>query len=318
MVQRLQVERHQIERLRSVAHLFPASRGRQGVYALAFGNGERYVGQSTNVVGRLATHRRRWPDIVSVEFSRVPKAGDLDEVEQRWIRAEAGREQGLRNIKHALGPINADCDLDFDVTSADQGAWLNDDVWLADEGARTDHKGQRAKTQMRYENLKASPLFDDIIRGLRSYVNACLPRPRATELTFWALSAAPSTNRSTWPRLAAISINSMETLVLGHFHHEPARPWGFINVSKAKAQPATKRLFRRRHPGLDVISTSYEAAGPDVVRVQFDSVDQLTSLLDDPESPIREAARSLNLRLMRKGPTMQWRAHSPALADHLL
>jgi len=96
----------------------------------------------------------------------------------------------------------------------------------------------------------------------------------------------------------------METLVLGHWHREPARQWGFINVSKAVGQAATEDAFLQRHPGVAPYETAYDASGPDTMHIQFDDVPQLIALLDDPKSPIRDAARKLNLRAMRKGPTV--------------
>lgn len=81
------VERHQIDQLRSVAHLFPRSKGRQGLYALEFADGQRYIGQTVDIVGRLSAHRRTWPDISSVEFSRVSQRGELNAGEQEWIRS---------------------------------------------------------------------------------------------------------------------------------------------------------------------------------------------------------------------------------------
>lgn len=315
----LKIERHQIERLRSVAHLFPRTKGRQGVYALDFANGERYVGQAVNVVARLATHSRRWADIVAIEFGRVGQQMDLDAAEQRWIQYESTHGRTLRNIRYALGPADTEVDLDLEVSHPDQLAWLNDDAWLPDVSTRVESEGQRAKTDARYQALRRSPLVDQVVRGLKVYIDQCIPRPRATELTFWAVSATPSTNKATWPRLAAVSINSMETLVLGHQLGKPDTPWGFLNVSAVRAGlPTNSRRLLRSHPGLDLSNGDYEAAGPDQIRIGFNTVDQLISLLADREIGVRDAARDLNLRVMRKGPTMQWRAHCPALPDQLL
>lgn len=110
----------------------------------------------------------------------------------------------------------------------------------------------------------------------------------------------------------------METLVLGHPLGEPDVLNGFLNVSSVAAGfPAGEKIFFNRHPRADLYDTEYEASGPDVVSIQFEGLDTLVSLLADPQTDVRNAARTLNLRAMRKGPTLQWRAHCPALADHI-
>ena len=55
-----------------------------GVYVLEFADGSEYVGQSVHPISRLATHRRRYKDIVAVRFTSVDRA-DLDRVEQEII-----------------------------------------------------------------------------------------------------------------------------------------------------------------------------------------------------------------------------------------
>lgn len=42
----------------STAHLFPRTKGRRGLYVLGFANGEKYVGQTENIVDRCTAHRR--------------------------------------------------------------------------------------------------------------------------------------------------------------------------------------------------------------------------------------------------------------------
>src|SRR4051812_19361097 len=96
---RLQFDRYDVSGLFSIAHLLPRSKGRTGVYVLGFSDGERYVGQAVDAVSRFATHRRRWSDIVSFDFCRVPPGG-LDQVERDTI-AEYQRRGHVRNIAFA-------------------------------------------------------------------------------------------------------------------------------------------------------------------------------------------------------------------------
>jgi hypothetical protein len=85
-----------------------------------------------------------------------------------------------------------------------------------------------------------------------------------------------------------------------------------------RLSPLRQAIFRWRHPTSRLEPVDYEAAGPDVAAICFNEPTELIRLLEDRHSPVRAAARELNLRLMRKGPTMQWRWHCPAFADHLV
>ncbi len=313
--------RFEVDRLYSISHLFPVFNGRRGIYVLEFANGQEYVGQAVDVVRRFAAHRRRWPDIQAIRFLAVPAASSLDEPEKRYIAGLRAGGVTLRNIRYSEVADDQDADIDFLIAPGEQHAWLNDeDSQLEDAPLRVEQAGQREKTFPSYERLVRSGHLPEVVQTLRTYMHLCVPRPRATELTFWALSAAPTTNKRTWPRLAVLSINSMETLVLGYVKQDPSHTWGFVNLSRRGAELSPAGQFRRRfrHRRFQLQETAYEASGPDVAHLPFDDTADLRSLLEDHESGIVTAARELNLRLMRKGPTMQWRWHCPRLADDVL
>lgn len=302
----------------SIAHLLARSRGRTGIYILGFADGQRYVGQALDVVGRFAAHRRRWHDIATVAFCTVPRPR-LDEVERDVIDEHRRRGETLRNVTYALGNPTAESDLDWTVERSEQLAWLTGDVWLDDVEARTSNPAQRLAKRANYHRLAARQDFPSLVETARTYVQLCLPRPRATELTFWALSATPSTNRPWWPRLVAMSINKMETMVIGHHKGEVDRLWAFVNVSRrvlieqAGSPAAVARKF-----GLEFQERDYEAAGGDVVGLAFPHPQAIVDGFSSIGSPLVPAARELNLRLMRKGPTFQWRGHCFDLADHVV
>jgi hypothetical protein len=98
---RLLFKQHRVGRLYSVAHLFPKAE-RCGIYVLTFANGERYVGQSVNVVTRFRTHRRTWNDIEFLDFCPCSRA-KLDQLERAVIKDQRAAGYRLRNITHALG-----------------------------------------------------------------------------------------------------------------------------------------------------------------------------------------------------------------------
>jgi hypothetical protein len=317
----LTLESHGVSGLLSVAHLFPKSKGRTGVYVLNFANGESYVGQSLNVVARWQSHRRRWEDIVSTEFARARRT-DLDEVERSLIRSKQACGTPLRNISFALGSDVAESDLDLVINHADQFAWLSNeefDFAESDDEHVEDDELRLAK-RANYEKLAARDDYEILIALFRLYIGATIPRPRATELTFWALSAMPGTNRSTWPRLAALSINTMETMVIGHMKAEPTAWWGFVNISRSALEESGSSLdeFLQRNPYAYTDGAGhYATSGGDAITIQFDRV--YAGILDAlSDEAFIHAASALNLRLMRKGPTLQWHGHCLDLADDVI
>jgi hypothetical protein len=315
-----QFERHEVGGLLSVAHLFPRSSGRTGIYVLHFQVGDAYVGQSLDVVGRWAAHRRRWDDITRIDFCRAPRK-NLDITERELIRAYQQRGQALRNITHTTGSLVGDSDLDYVIEPSQQHAWLNDGEELPDVEERVRDDELRNLKRAAYARLTARDDFNMIQFVLNCYVQLTVPRPRATELTFWALSAMPSTNASTWPRVATLSVNKMETLVMCHPKGAPQDLRCFINISGSALQQAAGSLskFLKSHPAAysDGIGR-YESSGGDALTIQFEHPWQLFETLLSDDSSLLNAARSLNLQLMRKGPTVQWRGHCFDLADHVV
>lgn len=315
---------HDVAGLYSVAHLFPRGKPRRGLYVLTFTDGERYVGQSGNIVSRFAAHRDRWDDIDTLAFARVPR-GDLDALERRLIHQHQ-RDATLRNITHAMGVGTRDelPDLDFTVTPDDQHSWLATGAVGRDIGGRVDDAVLRPKGRNKYRRLQQRPLGPVAIALTQLYVQSAILHPRATELTFWAASAVPSTNAATFPRLTALSVNKMETFVLGWEKDDPDEMWGFLNVSKSAMQGAYGTLDAFARPRQDWLeiddSVPYESGGGDVLVLRIYAPGGMLELLAPEDGDVRvvDAARALNLMLMRKGPTLQWRWHCFDLADQLV
>jgi hypothetical protein len=307
-------ERHDVRRLYSIAHLFPKTK-RCGIYVLCFSNGERYVGQTVNVVTRFGAHRRKWTDIEYLLFARCARA-ELKELEVRMIRSEDSRGHVLRNITDSPGDRVGESDLDQIVTEADRFAWLNDDDEIEDVVERADDPDQRRLRAPNYLKLRETPYFPYVAMVTNIYVRGAIPKPRETERTFWSLSAMPGTNRNKLGgRLATLSINKMETLFLfaGRIENDDY-VGGLMNVSRSALEESAGSItgLRRSYPHLDFEKADYEAAGGDCVSVRFIGGD----VIDVFQIPgFQHAARQLNLRLMRKGPTFQWRWHCYDLAD---
>jgi GIY-YIG catalytic domain len=304
-----------VSRLASVAHLFPPAE-RCGVYILEFANGERYVGQTVNVAGRFGSHRRAHGDIAYLQFCPCPRSS-LTAFEKATIGRQRDAGYKLRNITHALGPLG-DSDLDPVVLPAEQHAWLNDpDHSFEDQGDRADDPAQRREHHARYLRLSQEDTFPLVTRIISHYVPACLPKPAETERTFWAISALPGTGRTRHGRrLTTLSVNKMETLFLLDGDGSGRRYFGgVVNVSLQTLTDSAGSLKRlaRDHPMLDFREAAYESAGGDALAIGFTGIDGYHGLWDIPGAP--HAARALNIMLMRKGPTFQWRSHCYDLAD---
>lgn len=307
-------DRHDVRRLYSVAHLFPKPK-RCGIYVLCFSNGERYVGKTVDVVTRFGTHRRRWNDIEYLLFARCRQA-ELKELEVGTIHSEHSRGHVLRNITHCPGDRVGESDLDLLVTETERFAWLNDDADIDDVEERADDPVQRRRYAPNYARLKETPYLPYVALITNLYVQGAIPKPRETERTFWSLSAMPSTNRNKYGgRLATLSINKMETLFLFNASTDDGDyVGGRINVSASALEESAGsiRSLSRSYPHLDFEKVDYEAAGGDCVSVRFIGGD----VMDVLQIPgFQHAARQLNLMLMRKGPTFQWRWHCYDLAD---
>lgn len=315
----LNFSQYEVRSLNSIAHLFPPSKGRTGIYVLRFADGQQYVGQAVNVVGRFAQHRRHWDDIVAIDFARVPRRA-LDEAEVDVIRRREGGGASLRNIHHATHVLG-DRDIDLHVTPDDQYAWLNGDDVPDDVDDRVDDPEQRSAGIDAFQRLKAEPEFANVTAMCADYVAVAIPRPRETERTFWALSAAPATNRRRdQRRFAAVTVNSMEVFVLALVQQDQSQ-WildGFavLSPSTFAAYTDVDELGPVTAPELVFDwDRQYHAAGQDQVRVRFQGTEGFQAMRHLPG--FAEASREIVLRLMRKGPTVHWRAHNFPFADEV-
>jgi hypothetical protein len=110
----------------------------------------------------------------------------------------------------------------------------------------------------------------------------------------------------------------MEILVCGWLPGSGADVWGFINVAESglAASFGSEDAFAKAFPGVIGQRRLYRAAGGDDNLLEVASLDLLHQLVRDPR--IQAAARTLTLRLMRKGPTIYGKYHCPAFADDAL
>jgi len=310
---------HNISGRNSIAELFGKSKKRCGIYLLQFDNDIFYIGQAVEVVRRFGQHRKIHSDIVGFSFLPVSKQ-NLDNQERVLIQKAEINGLPITNRIH-VSAIIGETDLGLILSDEEQDQWLaskeefnRDDVvsriTLAPE--------QYLRYSQAYSHFLSRPDHTAVLKLIKKYVFSCIPACCRTEYSFWSLTCLPATNRSTWPRIAAININFMETFVIGYNIEDPNAHWGFMNIAKTviEHEYSSIQTFQKKYPFVNVRERMYRAGGNDQITVETSGVANLSSLLSD--DAVISAAGLLNLRLMRKGGTIYAKYHCPQLANTIL
>lgn len=288
----------------SLSAVLSAESPRCGIYVLHFDDGQRYVGQARNVLTRFADHRRHWGDrIVGIDFAPA-EPDQLDDLERRTIQHHERQEIGLYNSALVGMPMGAG-PLDLVVDRVEQERWLYGPAEADyDLSERLSLAVSRPRSGAKFRELASREDYQSIRAVLFLYLMEVVPWPHETERRFWSITSMPSTGRSRdQRRLSAISVNNVETLVIGEVLDEEG--WfvrGFINVAPGLADPGVWTSVR----------ASYRTVG-DVDRIYFAGRDGLLDLLEKPD--VLDAARRIALGLMRKGRGMMAKYHDDSLAD---
>ena len=293
-----------VDSLSAVSTVFSTGASRCGIYVLHFADGDEYVGQARNVLTRFRTHVRSWADpIVALDFAPIPVA-ELDQTERRVIQTK--EQEGVRLRNSALvGLPMVDAAVDLVVTRAEQEEWLSGVDPDADVSDRCLHSVGRDRSAKNVVVLSERPYYDLLLDILAAYVRQVIPAPQLTEKRFWCVTAMPSTGRSAaWQRVAAITINNVEMLVIGESTEDGTVYLdGFLNVAPGLRLP----------PSLDVETDEYRTVG-EVQRIQSNAA-FLEFAVHHPL--VRDAARLTAMGLLRKGTSMMGRYHCTPLADDI-
>lgn len=189
---------------------------RSGIYVLHLANERYYVGQSSDMPSRLASHRRTFPDLIQV--SLLPLRGSkarLEAYEKEIIHTLEDHGFTLLNIVHA-SITHHSSPFDDLVTPDEQQQWLADPQRIG-QGVRSSvDPNARMKYAARYARLQQRSDAKRLSTCLRRYVTWCLPKPASTEPAYWSVSCMPTTNAQTGSRLACFNSNVMEIFVVGY------------------------------------------------------------------------------------------------------
>ncbi|GAB2478323.1 hypothetical protein GCM10011375_18800 [Hymenobacter qilianensis] len=305
---------HSVRGRVSIADLFPVSKNRCGIYLLRFRNNSFYIGQAVDAVKRFAQHRKNYDTIEHYWFQDVPK-GKLDEVEQHLIQ-QAEQAGMLLTNKTFVTNVIGETDLDLLVTPAEQEAWLRCGEPLNNDGidlSSSIEEKFRFKYHQNFLQLQDQPVYPQVRAVLSAYIKQVIPAFKKTEQSFWALSCLPSTNKSTYPRYFALSINGMEVLVAGE-EKKTKDSFAFAIVTGSCFPTMSYKAWFLRSYALSIKASAYRAAGTDQYRIDFKSLQHLLSALNQ-EPSFSHSIREMNLRLMRRGGTIYSPYHCFDLAQ---
>ena len=287
-----------------------------GVYRLHFENGEAYPGQSRNVVTRFAGHRRRWPDIVAVDFFPLP-AEQLNEAEQ-FLITETEAEYSVRNIMLTNRPRGNDT---AEIVTR-EGTTIA--LPWERERAKGATQSYADEVDAKLVELLRHPKFLEVRALVGWYIANTMPDPAAAAGQLWTVTCMPSTNRTRFEhRLLTLSCGNLETLFIVASRSEDYEndPTVFVTVVMNTALLDDPTRFQGAgFPWGFRGVVAYR--GERVSSFQF-SLDTFLAIIDgDLEFPhldeMLEAAYALNTRLLRRGSTMYSRFHNEKLADLLL
>lgn len=302
--------------LSSLAPAFKKGDSKCGVYRLHFENGEAYPGKSKNVVSRFASHRRRWPDIVAVDFFPLPE--DQITAAEQFLITETEAQYSVRNVMLTNRPRGND--------TAEIVTLQGSTVALPWERERAKGATQSYADEVyaKLAQLLRHPVFPEIRALLGWYIANTMPDPAATAGQLWTVTCMPSTNRTPREhRLLTLSCGNLETLfiVASKSVDYANDPNAFVAV-RINTSPLDDPKRYESQDGFWRVYGNVSYRGERVSSFEF-SLGVILAIIDGHITfpnldRMLEEAYTLNTRLMRRGSTMYSRFHNAKLADLLL
>lgn len=217
-MKQLAFKRWELPDASTVAPLFPEEE-RRGIYILEFADGERYVGQATNVVTRYSQHRHgssqhsAWEDVVAIQFCSAPQ-GDLNEGERRTIweqREHFTMRNRTFNYEHWEPTA-----FDALVEPEQQRHWATGDPEYSKSEFAVASRGLMGRRPKLLSSRRGQEVLPDgrqvweaVVDELSQAVALVIPNAVETEGQFWMISDYPGTSRG---RFATLNVGSLELL----------------------------------------------------------------------------------------------------------
>lgn len=302
--------------LSSLAPAFKKGDSKCGVYRLHFENGEAYPGKSKNVVSRFASHRRRWPDIVAVDFFPLPE--DQITAAEQFLITETEAQYSVRNVMLTNRPRGNDA---AEIVTL-QGSTVA--LPWERERAKGATQSYADEVDAKLAQLLRHPVFPEIRALLGWYIANTMPDPAATAGQLWTVTCMPSTNRTPREhRLLTLSCGNLETLfiVASKSVDYANDPNAFVAV-RINTSPLDDPKRYESQDGFWRVYDNVSYRGERVSSFEFSLGVILAIIYGHITFPnldrMLEEAYTLNTRLMRRGSTMYSRFHNAKLADLLL
>lgn len=285
----------------SLASLAPDLLDRCGIYILEFDNGDAYVGQTVTILGRFASHRRTWNDIVAIRFA--PCHVDLlDELEVAVVQQEQ-QQRDLRNLLLTRRPAGSS-QLEVVVSSGRTIAlpWTRSDRASLGDVAES-------SVEARFWHISDDERYPAIRTVLATYVRDVVPAPVDSQ-GLWVLTALPGKGG----RLFTLTVGDTETLYAGNHDSAVSDFWTVLNVSDDERLPGLLDSC-----GLDVEHEPAHYALSDhhpVRRIYCEYHADVTTLFE--EDWLLDAAHRLAVTLMRRGSSPNRSRHNLGFAADVL
>lgn len=311
--ERLSFTRYVMKDRAPISVLFPSgsSVSTCGIYILEFATGERYVGQTKNLVSRYVEHARHHGDIVALQFAVCPQA-HLDQYERAIIH----REQSAHSLRNLMLTNRPGGNGNLEVTVAE--ALSVNLPWLRADRVTTRSEPDASKNG-RFWSLSRHPHYPQIREHLARYVHETIPDPTRTAGLLWSLTALPSTSKATGRRrLLTLNCGSVETLFLTEYTNPQGDQDVVWSINLGPDAPArTLRVLHQRWPRHFTHESSqhYRSVGP-LTSVDCRGQSAVGGVL--AQADLLDAAYQLNLTLMRRARTIYTKHHNEAFSADVI
>ncbi|TBT84009.1 hypothetical protein ET989_10120 [Propioniciclava sinopodophylli] len=199
-----------------------------------------------------------------------------------------------------MSVVHGERQFDKLVTPEEQEHWLT--VWEevgSDPDPRPVDEDLRRRFRRRFTTFMKQPNAEDALWILGLYLTMAIPFPNRTELTFWSMSCLPQ------PGVCSrVNINMQEVLTL---RDDGGLLIAYFHLAKSPLEREWGPGWRDTFGGAFMVTDHYwKPGGGD----RFQLVAPLPlALAILTEQVVQEAMMTLNLRLMRKGPTYYSTSH---------
>jgi hypothetical protein len=268
-----------------------------------------------------------------------------------------GQQFRIRNIK-VNEYQRGEADFDFIMPPEKQDVWINDLAKIDIYGERSQFADLRAQYADKFKHkFMRKPFAQDVLEVMHAYAQATIPAMLQTEAVFWAASFLPSTHIYSrinifWQEVFTAWANND----LRFSFHTAFDPTGlpdgimklfyafdYVQITAENLSTITDqrdkeaeeifeeigftlqdrnnlisdlRVVFTKFPTLLISNDFYKPGGDDQIHFEVVGKQDALTLIHDPD--FCQSMRTMNLRLMRLGPS-RWAAnHCMDLADHLI